>query len=270
MTTTLPVQVDTRGQVYQDAFLLGSSLVLPAFGTATSYVSSNGTTWASHAKSYPSGKPPNDVAFVLGSSLISYHYTVPTVTALTSSDGYTWTTLGDASATFPTVSFGVSAGSSAYVFADDGANFYTSSTSNGVTFTALTITNLPYGEYWFLYFGGYLWALPFGHAGTVATAVYKSSNGISWALVTADWGIGNTLGYSTSFAVTGTDMVVFTTADAHPKTYTSSNGATWANAGVTANPFMVQGKMFYLGSAFYLLQDFSIFQYASGITQVAL
>jgi hypothetical protein len=178
----------------------------------------------------------------------------------------------------------VALGSSLYFFGSGTGTVTCSTSTDGLVYTAGTVSNLPVvtSLVWkFLVLGSFIYALPdvsYSATDTALQTVYKSSDGVTWTAVSASpWGIARTAyGYvaanSKVYILGGDD----TSGTSTNTVYSSSDLITWTNetysftwsARTEPGAIYLGGKIYVLGGSGSLTDVYYIA--SSSYTSVAL
>ena len=233
MTTTLPFTPTTTKKV----IAAGGQLVFPeTLTTKKTWFSSDAINWASFAWTSV-GIPPLRYNVRVGSE--TWYFETSQLDSgfydfVKTSDFLNFTYVGELDPPDGINDFFynmkiVLSGGQVRAFRISAGSFITVySTTDGLVWTAFE-TNLPYNGYIakIVSFGGALYSIPYG--GSTYKSVYRSNdNGLSWTLLTSDWGIPTST-LIDCIATTAGLFAVFTDKE----TWASTDGITWAKKAYT-------------------------------------
>lgn len=281
MTTTLPAQVPSVDKMYANVgrpFVLGSMLQIPEHDYQRTWKSYDGMSWTSVPWDGEFWVPVSTAFVIVGGEVVSHFFyeDVGTLYALRSGDGHSWSVLGASTlnllpgdtrpnnvTTFTVVHDGV-----VFRFTLSSGLVYVISSSNGYAFSQSSLTNLPLTylslsePFLIVSFDGYLWSIPRG----TEKAVYKSSDGVSWALVTSDLSISSES--IVSCASDGSCLVALTSVG---HTWTSTDGVVWTRKSYTEIAAIAggSGNILLFSGDLYLLRGTKIFKRTdAGVSEI--
>lgn len=260
MTTTLPFTPTTTKKV----IAAGGQLVYPDASFQRTWFSTDAINWAATAwpgwvleNGYPLSYKVHfngEMWYFKTAADYSYFDFVKT------SDFLHWTYVGSFEGPTPETRINyffentllVVHGGAVRAFRMVSASFVTAySSTDGITWSVVE-TNLPYNFYIakIVAFGGALYAIPRGL--TTYKAVYRSNdNGMTWTLLTSDWGIP-TATLIDCIATTAGLLAVFTDKE----TWASTDGITWTKKNYTlpsGASVLNYGVMLPLGSDLFMV-----------------
>lgn len=237
MSTVLPFQVDSAGVASgagvpsTTCIKLGTTYFLwdSLIDNTTIYTSTDLVTWSANTVPAPNRAYFfSGAAWVSGGRIYSIDNAGSSHKVASTSNGLDWslTTSSGPGYALSVLQLGST------VFTMDASNSWARS-SNNTSWTSYAPSGLPFYANGYSYYSanGFLWAAPLLNS----KSVYKSSDGISWSQVTADWGLGFLSNGSVIVISNVAHYIGGTTAGAYSSlVYTTSDGATWSQK--PANP----------------------------------
>ncbi len=204
----------------------GQFLVLSGTYLETWY-SATGASWSISSWS---GTFAGQTKYVVyGSLLLNYYPDIDNdeMNVFSSSNGAAWSL----AANYPGVITGVYLllGSDVYAL---GATTYAKA-ADGINFTSPAASDLSLSSPVFIVYNSYMWAFS-----SSSTAVYRSTNGANWSLVTSNWGHGT--GQQLSLGVRNSKLIVLRLTSGI--TYETSDGITYT--AITGAAFPTPARLF--------------------------